>query len=86
MPLNQTLYSFCQGVEPMWEDEVNKHGGRITVMLPPDELVDWLLCGFVGGNLVGMVGLVLSKRARGDRVELWLDTTSNDPNTVATLR
>ncbi|ORZ13249.1 hypothetical protein BCR42DRAFT_493311 [Absidia repens] len=83
MAVNQNLYCFQKGVEPMWEDKVNKDGGRLILcpgkQISLDDLFDWLLCAFVGGQLVddGMVGLVLSRRARLDRIELWLDATSS---------
>ncbi|ORX61462.1 translation initiation factor eIF4e [Hesseltinella vesiculosa] len=75
----QNLYCFVQGVEPMWEDPINRQGGRLTVYperMHLDLVWDWLLASFVGGNLMGhdMVGLVVSKRTRGDRLELWLKT------------
>ncbi|KAI9307538.1 translation initiation factor eIF 4e-like domain-containing protein [Cunninghamella echinulata] len=82
MSVNQNLYCFHQGVEPMWEDPVNKEGGRLTLCPGKnilDECFDWLLCSFVGGSLIsyGMVGIVLSKRARADRIELWLDASAH---------
>ncbi|KAI9320073.1 translation initiation factor eIF 4e-like domain-containing protein [Dichotomocladium elegans] len=80
MAPNQNLYCFVKGVQPMWEDVRNRRGGRLT--LSParsdlDEVFEWVLASFVGGNLesYAMVGLVLSRRTRGDRVELWLERT-----------
>jgi hypothetical protein len=75
---NQNIYCFVKGVEPMWEDEVNKKGGRLTLhhaML--DDLFEWLLFCLVGGGLQGAVGLVVSRRSRGDRIELWLDESAS---------
>ncbi|KAI8344769.1 hypothetical protein BC941DRAFT_16693 [Chlamydoabsidia padenii] len=89
MALGQNIYCFHQGVEPMWEDKVNKNGGRLTLIargLVLDDLFDWMLCALVGGNVPGMVGLVLSKRARADRIELWLDESCTHSDTVASLR
>ncbi|CAO3641294.1 unnamed protein product [Cunninghamella blakesleeana] len=82
MSINQNLYCFHKGVEPMWEDETNKDGGRLTLCPARgqlDELFDWLLCSFAGGSLLtfGMVGIVFSRRARADRIELWLDASAN---------
>ncbi|KAI9492272.1 translation initiation factor eIF 4e-like domain-containing protein [Zychaea mexicana] len=83
MANNQNLYCFVKGVAPMWEDSVNREGGRLTTLCPNradlDDLFDWVLASFVGGKLTkdGMVGLVLSKRSRGDRIELWLDGSAS---------
>ncbi|KAI7884337.1 translation initiation factor eIF4e [Lichtheimia hyalospora FSU 10163] len=79
---NQNLYCFIKQVQPMWEDERNRHGGRLTLSPPRcdlDTVFEWVLTCFVGGNLdpFGMVGVVLSKRSRGDRIELWLDGSAN---------
>lgn len=79
---NQNLYCFIKQVQPMWEDERNRHGGRLTLSPPRcdlDTVFEWVLACFVGGNLdpFGMVGVVLSKRSRGDRIELWLDGSAN---------
>ncbi|RCH83463.1 hypothetical protein CU098_008063 [Rhizopus stolonifer] len=75
--INQNLYCFVQGVQPMWEDPVNaKGGGRLVIVSHQlDNLFEWLLCAFVGGQLYdeGCVGVVVSKKAHGDRVELWFD-------------
>ncbi|KAG0182295.1 translation initiation factor eIF4E [Apophysomyces sp. BC1021] len=87
---SQNLYCFRTGVEPMWEDKVNQNGGRLT-MCPTktamDEAFEWILCSFVGGNLYdhGLVGLVLARRARGDRIELWLDDSASQ-GTIPALK
>ena len=82
MKNNQNLYCFIQGVAPMWEDSTNKNGGRLTLCpnkTDIDELFDLVLASFIGGILseFGMVGVVLSKRNRGDRIELWLDDSAS---------
>ncbi|KAI8350124.1 translation initiation factor eIF 4e-like domain-containing protein [Blakeslea trispora] len=74
--INQNLYCFVQGVQPMWEDPVNAKGGRLVISSHLlDSLFEWLLCAFVGAQLFddGCVGIVVSKKSRGDRVELWFD-------------
>ncbi|CAO3584004.1 unnamed protein product [Absidia cylindrospora] len=93
MVVNQNLYCFQKGVEPMWEDKVNKDGGRLILcpgkQISLDDLFDWLLCAFVGGQLAdnGMVGLVLSRRARLDRIELWLDASSSTKlDTISSIK
>ncbi|KAI8638604.1 translation initiation factor eIF 4e-like domain-containing protein [Parasitella parasitica] len=82
---NQNLFCFIKGIEPMWEDPVNKDGGRLVIIVNNsgnhlDDVFEWILCAFVGGGLHenGVVGIAVSKRHRGDRVELWLDQTAND--------
>ncbi|OBZ89178.1 Eukaryotic translation initiation factor 4E-4 [Choanephora cucurbitarum] len=74
--INQNLYCFVRGVQPMWEDPVNAKGGRLVISSTLlDNLFEWLLCAFVGGQLTedGCVGIVVSRKPRGDRVELWFD-------------
>lgn len=74
---NQNLYFFKQGVEPMWEDPVNARGGRITLSptkMTLDELWEVVLCSFVGATCHNsIVGVVMSRRGRGDRIEIWMD-------------
>ncbi|KAM3589483.1 hypothetical protein VKS41_000346 [Umbelopsis sp. WA50703] len=74
---NQNLYFFKQGIEPMWEDPVNARGGRITLSptkMTLDELWEVVLCSFVGGTCHNsIVGVVMSRRGRGDRIEIWMD-------------
>ncbi|KAI7854514.1 translation initiation factor eIF 4e-like domain-containing protein [Circinella umbellata] len=82
MKNNQNLYCFIKDVAPMWEDSTNKNGGRFTLCpnkTDMDELFDLILASFIGGTLseFGMVGVVLSKRNRGDRIELWLDGSAS---------
>ncbi|KAL0088286.1 translation initiation factor eIF 4e-like domain-containing protein [Phycomyces blakesleeanus] len=85
-PVNQNIYCFVEGVEPMWEDKTNREGGRLTLCPPKtalDDVFEWALCSFVGGNLTdfGLVGIVLSRRTRSDRIELWLNASA----TLATI-
>ncbi|KAJ2962998.1 hypothetical protein NQZ79_g1971 [Umbelopsis isabellina] len=74
---NQNLYFFKQGIEPMWEDPVNARGGRITLSptkMTLDELWEVVLCSFVGATCHNsIVGVVMSRRGRGDRIEIWMD-------------
>lgn len=81
---NQNIFCFIKGVEPMWEDPVNKDGGRLVITAYNakllDDLFEWILCAFIGGGLLedGVVGIAVSKRYRGDRIELWLDQSADD--------
>ncbi|KAI9274217.1 translation initiation factor eIF 4e-like domain-containing protein [Sporodiniella umbellata] len=80
---NQNVACFIQGVEPIWEDPVNRNGGRLNLHLKShllDSVFETLLLAFVGGTFLdlGTVGLVLSKRFRCDRIELWLSESLTD--------
>jgi Eukaryotic initiation factor 4E len=74
---NQNLYFFRQGVEPMWEDPINTKGGRMTLSptkMALDEIWEVVLSAFVGGTCHNsVVGVVMSRRGRGDRIEIWMD-------------
>ena len=87
--VNQNIYCFKQGVEPMWEDPVNEQGGSLTINSKQlDNLFEWLVCAFVGGSLYvdGVVGLIVSRRNRGDRIELWLDKTNGTEKSISDFR
>jgi hypothetical protein len=77
---NQNMFCFIQDVEPMWEDPVNQKGGRLTIHMQTklDDVFEWILLAFIGAALFdhGVVGIVVSKRYRGDRIELWLDESA----------
>ncbi|KAI8456457.1 translation initiation factor eIF 4e-like domain-containing protein, partial [Phakopsora pachyrhizi] len=82
----QNLHFFRTGVNPVWEDPWNSKGGRLT-LTPPLVLLDpmfesvvLLMAGEmekkkpkVGGRVVGVVG---SRRSKGDRIEIWLSGPS----------
>lgn len=82
MSPNQNLYFFKQGIEPMWEDPVNARGGRMTLSptkMSLDEIWEVVLCAFVGGTCHNsVVGVVMSRRGRGDRIEIWMDEQGKD--------
>lgn len=91
LALHQTLCCFQKGVEPMWEDKTNRHGGRLTILPTAalaEDMFHWVMCSFVGGNLIseGLVGLVFSKRTRADRIELWLGASDHPHELIASLR
>lgn len=81
LKMHENLYCFIHGVAPMWEDARNRHGGRMTITLAKgiDVLFEWILMSMVGGNLqeYGAVGVVLSKRIHGDRIEIWFECTQD---------
>ncbi|KAG1525367.1 hypothetical protein G6F52_003392 [Rhizopus delemar] len=80
----QNIFCFVQGVGPVWEDPVNKRGGRLNIQVSQikllDELFETVLLAFIGGSLFafGVVGVVVSKRYRGDRIEIWLDESATE--------
>lgn len=79
---NESLFCFIKGVQPMWEDPVNQQGGRLIINTKSvNDVFEWILCAFVGGGLFddGAVGIVVSRKLRGDRVEIWLDQRADIP-------
>lgn len=90
---NQNLFCFINGVEPMWEDKVNEAGGRLTITIQNngkhlDDVFEWILCLLIGGGIYdhGVVGIVMSKRNRGDRIELWLDESNSTAQTISLFK
>ncbi|KAI8092120.1 translation initiation factor eIF 4e-like domain-containing protein [Thamnidium elegans] len=90
---NQNLFCFKKGVEPMWEDKVNETGGRLIITVQNnlkllDDLFERILCGFIGAALFdyGVVGIVVSRRNRADRIELWLDQSNSTSQTISSFK
>lgn len=90
---NQNIFCFINGVEPMWEDKVNEKGGRLTITIQNnckqlDDVFEWILCSFIGGGIFdnGVVGIVVSKRNRGDRIELWLDESNSTNQRISQFK
>ncbi|KAG2198646.1 hypothetical protein INT47_001785 [Mucor saturninus] len=90
---NQNLFCFINGVEPMWEDKVNEKGGRLTITIQNngkhlDDVSEWIICAFIGGGIYdyGVVGIVVSKRNRGDRIELWLDESNTTNQSISQFK
>ncbi|KAF9326165.1 hypothetical protein BG006_010379 [Podila minutissima] len=91
MKVNQNLHWFKKGIKPMWEDPQNKYGGRLT-LCPPRALLDvvWetvliLMAGDVLDHHGEGTGAVFARRARGDRVEVWLGS-DDTPEALAHIR
>ncbi|KAG0257743.1 hypothetical protein BG011_003769 [Mortierella polycephala] len=91
MKVNQNLHWFKKGIKPMWEDPKNKYGGRLT-LCPPRNLLDtvWetvliLMAGDVLDHHGEGTGAVFARRARGDRVEVWLGS-DDTPEALAHIR
>lgn len=78
---------FKDGVQPMWEDDENKHGGKWLLQLTKQQRqseldrcwLETLLCligeGF-GADSDEVNGGVVNVRHRGDKTALWTKTTS----------
>jgi translation initiation factor 4E len=86
---NATFYLFKDGIEPKWEDKRNEHGGSWTATVPrgPNSktLLDawWLnaVLGCIGEQFTDgdeINGIAVNIRMKGDRVDLWTKTASNE--------
>ncbi|EFJ40525.1 eukaryotic translation initiation factor 4E [Volvox carteri f. nagariensis] len=84
-----TYYLFKEGIEPKWEDAKNLKGGCWTAPVPgkgdSKKLLDaWWLNSvlacigeqFTDGDEINGIAVVI--RTRGDRIELWTRTASNE--------
>ncbi|XP_017154116.1 eukaryotic translation initiation factor 4E1-like [Drosophila miranda] len=82
---------FKQGVRPMWEDDINKDGGRWIIMLDKNTKAmndklwqDLLLCSigecFQHSNEIN--GVVINLRKKANKLSLW---TKNSANAQAVL-
>ncbi|KAG0031977.1 hypothetical protein BGZ81_000147 [Podila clonocystis] len=75
----------------MWEDPRNKYGGRLTICPPRAQLdLVWetvliLMAGDVLDHHGEGTGAVFARRARGDRVEVWLGS-DDTPESLAHIR
>ncbi|KFH68220.1 hypothetical protein MVEG_05039 [Podila verticillata NRRL 6337] len=91
MNVNQNLHWFKKGIKPMWEDPRNKYGGRLTICPPRAQLdLVWetvliLMAGDVLDHHGESTGAVFARRARGDRVEVWLGS-DDTPESLAHIR
>ncbi|KAF9435560.1 hypothetical protein BGZ76_005981 [Entomortierella beljakovae] len=91
MKVNQNLHWFKKGIKPMWEDPRNKYGGRLT-LCPPRALLDivWeTVLILMAGDVLDLngegTGAVFARRARGDRIEVWLGS-DDTPEALAHIR
>lgn len=81
-------YFFKKDIQPMWEDDANKNGGKITIMVKKD-LSDenfnklWLytLLGCIGEQYdesIMICGVVLNIRKHQNRINIWLSDSDKD--------
>ncbi|PWN97728.1 translation initiation factor eIF4e, partial [Tilletiopsis washingtonensis] len=80
---NSNYHLFKSGIKPMWEDPANANGGKwvLTLRNTSGALLDrswmWLVLALIGEELDDgdtITGAVVSTRAKGDRIALWLRT------------
>jgi len=87
--LGSNYHLFKEGIEPKWEHEQNKRGGKwvITVSKGKNPKFDidnawlWTLLACIGENFQEedeVCGAVVSVRQRQDRVALWTKTATNE--------
>ena len=77
---------FKNNIKPMWEDESNKDGGRISLKLRKEfsnlvweELVFAFIGGYLGKDLKDEInGLVINCKKDFNTLQIWIKTYSND--------
>lgn len=79
---------FREGVRPAWEDEIFKKGGRWVLKLPPkyrdlDDMWQQIILAMIGESLDQkfgdyICGAVVSNRARGPKVALWISERNEE--------
>lgn len=81
---NSNYHLFKEGIKPMWEDPANASGGKWVLTMKNNPLLldrcwAWAAMGLIGEELDEadeLCGLVVSLRAKVDRIQLW--TRSKD--------
>lgn len=79
-------YFFRKHIQPMWEDPVNKDGGKITITVKKEVEPDYLnklwlytLLGCIGEQFeTNICGVVLNIRKHQNRINIWLNTSDKD--------
>ena len=75
---------FQEGVQPMWEDEANKEGGRWHVWFQKgysSRLWEDLLMAIIGNQFEegeSITGIEIRTKVRGDSISVWNKDASND--------
>lgn len=78
------LMLFREGIKPMWEDDANRHGGKLTLKIRKggsDILWENLVLALVGEtmqNCEDICGAVLSLRYHDDAISLWHRSGDNE--------
>lgn len=73
---------FKDNIKPLWEDDHNKNGGKITIKIKKEfSALVWeeLVLGFIGGNLNEKAkdeinGIVLSAKRDFNLIQIWFKT------------
>ena len=81
---------FKEPIKPMWEDENNKHGGRISIKLRKDyTTIIWeeMIFALIGKDILPeeiykqINGIVVNSRHDYNTLQIWFKTYENDMNT-----
>mmetsp|Transcript_19299 Transcript_19299/g.27150 ORF Transcript_19299/g.27150 Transcript_19299/m.27150 type:complete len:195 (-) Transcript_19299:72-656(-) len=90
LALNSNYHIFREGVQPMWEDVANLHGGKFVLSMPKRDSKagkcdEWWLYTTLAviGETMDMTGdeicgAVVSIRKNQDRIALWLKSCDKD--------
>ena len=79
-------FMFKEPIKPMWEDENNKNGGRISIKLRKDyTTIIWeeMIFALIGGILPKEMkdeinGIVVTSRKEFNTLQIWFKTYEND--------
>lgn len=79
-------YFFKKGILPMWEDERNKNGGKMTITFKKQCNINYLnnswlntVLGCISEQFENHIcGIVLNIRKHQDRINIWLDTDNEE--------
>lgn len=87
LPTKSNVRVFQSMIRPMWEDPINRDGGKWIVVIPKQKSVgvfNEVLACMVGGKFKCEIsGLVLSKKVREDLVSIWTPSGLPEPSLMA---
>ncbi|CAG8488195.1 2247_t:CDS:2 [Dentiscutata erythropus] len=81
---DSNLNFFKNDIQPLWEDEHNEKGGKLTLSPPRHQLnnlwdtIVMLLAGDIIDSGDNICGAICARRSRGDRVEIWIGSQATD--------
>lgn len=90
LPCGSNYHMFKKGVQPEWEDPANTNGGKWLVILPNkgeeagkkfDEAWMWIVLALIGeffDDSDFISGVVISPRAKNNRIALWTTIAKNE--------
>lgn len=91
LPIGSNYHMFKSGIQPEWEDAANKEGGKWSVMFPQkgeenckrfDEAWAWTVLALIGEffeDSDNITGVVISPRAKINKIALWTADARNKP-------